>query len=103
MSPGGANVAGRGDSVGLRASFRRASRGRLNDKCCAETSLRWNRDSAPAPDRIMIYRKHAVVSINHANPIYINGVEQIQMVCGTLTAIPTNHHLLYGTRAPKLR
>ena len=30
----------------------------------------------------MIYRKHFMVSINHVNPIYIKGVEQIHMVTG---------------------
>jgi hypothetical protein len=31
-------------------------------------------------DRIMIYRKHSLVPINHVNPIYINDLEQIHMV-----------------------
>jgi hypothetical protein len=65
----------------------------------------------------MIYRKHPLVPINHVNPIYINKLEQIHMVVGSLVAnhpgfaeaklrlrqgelarakmtIPTNHDLL---------
>ena len=47
----------------------------------------------------MNYRKHAMISIIHVNPIYINSVEQIHMVCGSPNAKPmanpTNHDLLY--------
>jgi hypothetical protein len=54
-------------------------------------------------DRIMIYRKHSLVPINHVNPIYINDLEQIHMVVESPSAnhlawakmaIPTNHDLL---------
>jgi hypothetical protein len=37
-------------------------------------------------DRIMIYRKHHSVPINHVNPIYINNLEPIHMVVGSLIA-----------------
>jgi hypothetical protein len=50
----------------------------------------------------MIYRKHHSVPINHVNPIYINNLEPIHMVVGSLIAnhlawakIPTNHDRLY--------
>ncbi|MEX2450447.1 MAG: hypothetical protein WD407_06295, partial [Rhodospirillales bacterium] len=36
-----------------------------------------------ALDRIMIYRKHSLVPINHVNSIYINNLEQIHMVVGS--------------------
>jgi hypothetical protein len=49
-------------------------------------------------DRIMVYRKHHLVPINHVNPIYINNLEQIHRVVGSpfpFVAIPTNHDPLY--------
>jgi hypothetical protein len=42
----------------------------------------------------MIYRKRRLVPINHVNSIYINDLEQIHMVAGSLLAIATNHDLL---------
>jgi hypothetical protein len=78
--------------------------------------------TATTLDRIMIYRKHSLVPINHVNPIYINDLEQSHMVAGSpianhlagakianhlagakianhlagaKMAIPTNHDLLY--------
>jgi hypothetical protein len=48
-------------------------------------------------DRIMIYRKQSLVPINHVNPIYIDNVEPIHMVVGSLIA---NHP---GFAVAKLR